>query len=53
MLAQKIGEFYDIFLQRVAAGRQWTTREVDAVVRGVCIQECAHSRYTSSIISVD
>lgn len=33
-LAQKIGEFYGLFLQRVASGRHRTTAEIDAVGEG-------------------
>ena len=33
-LAQKIGEFYGLFLQRVATGRHRTTAEIDAVGEG-------------------
>jgi protease-4 len=33
-LAQKIGEFYGLFLQRVAAGRHRTTAQIDAIGEG-------------------
>lgn len=43
-LAGKIGEFYGLFLQRVAAGRHRTTAEIDAVGEGrVYLGTRAHS----------